>query len=243
MISNENEKFYSEKIIYLPNSYQPNVKKTKISIKNLTKEKLGLPNKKFIFCCFNQHQKINPFIYDIWMRILKKNSESILWLLDDNFYSNKNLLFEAEKRGVSKSRIIFAKRVPLEDHLERIKFGDLFLDTFPYTAHTTCSDALRVGLPVLTLKGNSFASRVASSLLKTINLDELISKNLEEYEFIANKFATNCDYLRKIKNKLEENLSKTPLYDSQLFTENLELAYKKIFENYKNHQALKNFEI
>ena len=119
----------------------------------------------------------------------------------------------------------------------------LFLDTFPYTAHTTCSDALRVGLPVLTLKGNSFVSRVASSLLKTIKLEELISKNLEEYEFIANKFVTDSDYLRKIKNKLEENLSKTPLYDSQLFTKNLELAYKKIFENYKNNQALKNFEI
>ena len=177
------------------------------------------------------------------MRILKKNSESILWLLDDNFYSNKNLLFEAEKRGVNKSRIIFAKRIPLEDHLERIKFGDLFLDTFPYTAHTTCSDALRVGLPVLTLKGNSFASRVASSLLKTIKLEELISKNLGEYEIIANKFVTDSDYLRKIKNKLKENLSKTPLYDSQLFTKNLELAYKKIFENYKNNQQLKNFEI
>ncbi len=243
LISDENKKFYSEKIIYLPNSYQPNVKKTKISAKNLTKEKLGLPNEKFIFCCFNQHQKINPYIYDIWMSILKKNSESILWLLDDNFYSNKNLLSEAEKRGVSKSRIIFAKRVPLEDHLERIKFGDLFLDTFPYTAHTTCSDALRVGLPVLTLKGNSFASRVASSLLKTIKLEELISKNLGEYEIIANKFVTDSDYLRKIKNKLKENLSKTPLYDSQLFTKNLELAYKKIFENYKNNQQLKNFEI
>ena len=144
---------------------------------------------------------------------------------------------------MTKNRIIFAKRVPLEDHLERIKFGDLFLDTFPYTAHTTCSDALRVGLPVLTLKGNSFVSRVASSLLKTVKLEELISKNLEEYEFIANKFVSDSDYLRKIKNKLEENLSKTPLYDSQLFTKNLELAYKKIFENYKNNQRLKNFEI
>ena len=243
LISDDNEKFYSEKIIFLPNSYQPNVKDTKISDKKITKEKCGLASEKFIFCCFNQHQKINPFIFDVWMRILKKNQNSLLWLLDDNIYSNKNLLYEGEKRGVDKSRIIFAKRLPLEDHLNRIKFGDLFLDTFPYTAHTTCSDALRVGLPVLTLKGNSFASRVATSLLRTVKLDDLISKNLEEYEKIANKIVSDYDYFRKIKNKLDQNILKTPLYDSKLFTENLELGYEKIFENYKNNQPLKNFEI
>ena len=243
LISDDNEKFYSEKIIFLPNSYQPNVKDTKISDKKITKEKCGLASEKFIFCCFNQHQKINPFIFDVWMRILKKNQNSLLWLLDDNIYSNKNLLYEGEKRGVDKSRIIFAKRLPLEDHLNRIKFGDLFLDTFPYTAHTTCSDALRVGLPVLTLIGNSFASRVATSLLRTVKLDDLISKNLEEYEKIANKIVSDYDYFRKIKNKLDQNILKTPLYDSKLFTENLELGYEKIFENYKNNQSIKNFEI
>ena len=243
LISDDNEKFYSEKIIFLPNSYQPNVKDTKISDKKITKEKCGLASEKFIFCCFNQHQKINPFIFDVWMRILKKNQNSLLWLLDDNIYSNKNLLYEGEKRGVDKSRIIFAKRLPLEDHLNRIKFGDLFLDTFPYSAHTTCSDALRVGLPVLTLKGNSFASRVAASLLSTIKLDDLISKNLDEYEAIANKIISDPHYFKKIKNKLNENILKTPLYNSKLFTKNLELGYEKIFENYKNNQPLKNFEI
>ena len=243
LISDENQKFYSEKIIFLPNSYQPNVKETKISDKKLTKEKLGLPSKKFIFCSFNQHQKINPFIFDVWMRILKKNHNSVLWLLSDNIYSNKNLLLEAEKRGVDKNRIIFANRLPLEDHLDRIKFGDLFLDTFPYTAHTTCSDALRVGLPVLTLKGNSFASRVASSLLNTLNLKELVSKNLDEYEIIANKIINNPEYFTELKNKLKDNLLNSPLYDSKLFTKNLELGYEKIFNNYKNNKPLKNFEI
>ncbi len=243
LISDENQKFYSEKIIFLPNSYQPNVKETKISDKKLTKEKLGLPSKKFIFCSFNQHQKINPFIFDVWMRILKKNHNSILWLLSDNMYSNKNLLLETEKRGVDKNRIIFAKRLPLEDHLDRIKFGDLFLDTFPYTAHTTCSDALRVGLPVLTLKGNSFASRVASSLLNTLNLKELVSKNLHEYEIIANKIINNPEYFIKLKNKLKDNLLNSPLYDSKLFTKNIEIGYEKIFSNYKNNKPLKNFEI
>ena len=153
------------------------------------------------------------------------------------------MLNEGEKRGVDKNRIIFAKRLPLEEHLNRIKFGDLFLDTFPYTAHTTCSDALRVGLPVLTLKGNSFASRVAASLLSTIKLDDLISKNLDEYEAIANKIISDPNYFKKIKNKLNENILKTPLYNSKLFTKNLELGYEKIFENYKNNQSIKNFEI
>ncbi len=243
LISHDTKKFYSEKIIFLPNSYQPNTKDTKISDKKLTKAKLGLPGDKFVFCCFNQHQKINPFIFDVWMRVLKKNPNSVLWLLDDNIYSNKNLLNEGVKRGVDNNRIIFAKRLPLEEHLDRIKFGDLFLDTFPYTAHTTCSDALRVGLPVLTLKGKSFASRVAASLLNTIKLDDLISKNLEEYEAIANKIISDPTYLKKIKNKLNENILKTPLYNSKLFTKNLELGYEKVFENYKNNQPLKNFEI
>ena len=243
LISHDTKKFYSEKIIFLPNSYQPNTKDTKISDKKLTKAKLGLPVDKFVFCCFNQHQKINPFIFDVWMRVLKKNPNSVLWLLDDNIYSNKNLLNEGVKRGVDNNRIIFAKRLPLEEHLDRIKFGDLFLDTFPYTAHTTCSDALRVGLPVLTLKGKSFASRVAASLLNTIKLDDLISKNLEEYEAIANKIISDPTYLKKIKNKLNENILKTPLYNSKLFTKNLELGYEKVFENYKNNQPLKNFEI
>ena len=243
LISDDTKKFYSEKIIFLPNSYQPNTKDTKISDKKLTKEKLGLPSEKFVFCCFNQHQKINPFIFDVWMRVLKKNHNSVLWLLDDNIYSNKNLLNEGVKRGVDNNRIIFAKRLPLEEHLDRIKFGDLFLDTFPYTAHTTCSDALRVGLPVLTLKGKSFASRVAASLLNTIKLDDLISKNLEEYEAIANKIVSDPHYFKKIKNKLNENILKTPLYNSKLFTKNLELGYVKVFENYKNNQPLKNFEI
>ena len=237
------EKFYTEKIIYLPNSYQPNIKNTKISDTKLTKEKLGLPIDKFILCCFNQHQKINPSMFDTWMKILKENSNCILWLLEDNFYSCKNLLNEAEQRGVDKNRIIFAKRLPLENHLERIKFGDLFLDTFPYSAHTTCSDALRVGLPVLTLIGNSFASRVASSLLNTVKLEELVTKNIDEYEMIANKIVNDTKYFKKIKNKLKENLCNSPLYDAQLFTKNLEQGYEKIFQNYKNNQTLKNFEI
>ncbi len=243
LIPSDCKKFYSEKIIYLPNSYQPNVKDIKISHTNLTREKLGLPNDKFIFCSFNQHQKINPKIYDIWMNLLKKNPNSLLWLLNDNIYSNKNLLLEAAKRGIEEKRIIFGERLSHADHLERIKFGDLFLDTFPYTAHTTCSDALRVGLPVLTTSGNSFVSRVATSLLNTMNLKELISKNFKEYEIIANKIARDSGFLDKIKFKIKKNVLKSPLYDAKLFTKNLETAYEKIFKNYINNKDTRDFEI
>ena len=237
------KKFYSEKIIYLPNSYQPNIKNIKISDSNLTREKLGLPKDKFIFCSFNQHQKINPKIYDIWMNILNKNPNSILWLLNDNIYSNKNLLLEAKKRGIEEKRIIFGERFSHADHLERIKFGDLFLDTFPCTAHTTCSDALRVGLPVLTISGNSFVSRVATSLLNTMNLKELISNNFKEYEIIANKIVSDSDFLDKIKFKIKKNVLDSALYDAELFTKNLETAYEKVFKNYIDNKDTRDFEI
>ena len=243
LIPSDCKKFYSEKIIYLPNSYQPNVKNIQISDSNLTREKLGLPKDKFIFCSFNQHQKINPKIYDIWMNILNKNPNSVLWLLNDNIYSNKNLLLEAKKRGIEEKRIIFGERLSHADHLERIKFGDLFLDTFPCTAHTTCSDALRVGLPVLTISGNSFVSRVATSLLNTMNLKELISNNFKEYEIIANKIAIDAEFLDKIKFKIKKNVLESPLYNAELFTRNLEIAYEKVFKNYINNKDTRDFEI
>ena len=243
LIPSDCKKFYSEKIIYLPNSYQPNIKNIKISDTNLTKEKLGLPKDKFIFCSFNQHQKINPKIYDIWMNILNKNPNSILWLLNDNIYSNKNLLLEAKKRGIDEKRIIFGERLLHADHLERIKCGDLFLDTFPCTAHTTCSDALRVGIPVLTISGNSFVSRVATSLLNTMNLKELISNNFKEYEIIANKIAIDSEFLDKIKFKIKKNVLESPLYDAKLFTKNLEIAYEKVFKNYIDNKDTRDFEI
>ena len=243
IVTQEEQYLYSEKIIYLPNSYQPNIKNIKISVSNLTREKLGLPKDKFIFCSFNQHQKINPKIYDIWMSILNKNPNSILWLLNDNIFSNKNLLLEAKKRGIEEKRIIFGERFSHADHLERIKFGDLFLDTFPCTAHTTCSDALRVGLPVLTISGNSFVSRVATSLLNTMNLKELISNNFKEYEIIANKIVSDSDFLDKIKFKIKKNFLDSALYDAELFTKNLETAYEKVFKNYIDNKDTRDFEI
>ena len=239
-IPEESQKFFTEKVIYLPDTYQPNTKKIKKTNNKFSRSDFGLPNDKFVFCCFNQHQKISPKMFDIWMNILKKNHKSILWLLEDNIFSKKNLIMEAEKRKINKSRIVFSNRLPLEDHLERIKLADLFLDTFPYTAHTTCSDAIRSGLPVLTLEGETFASRVASSLLKIMDLDELVTKSINEYEKLANNLCNDLDALKKIKQKIQKNLTKSKLFNSKAYTENLEKGYIKANNDFIFNKIKKN---
>ncbi len=229
----ENQKFFTEKIIYLPDTYQPNNESVKKTNKKFLRSDFGLTEGKFIFCCFNQHQKISPKIFNIWMNILKQNQDSLLWLLEDNIFSKKNILIEAEKRKVDKSRIVFSNRLSLEDHLERIKLADLFLDTYPYTAHTTCSDALRSGLPVLTLKGRTFASRVASSLLQSLGLKELITNSIVEYESLANQYCKNFKKIKDIKDKIKKNLNNSKLFNSKLYTKNLERGYIKAYNQYK----------
>ena len=243
VIPKNNQKFYSEKIVYMPNSYHPIEDIKKISEKKFSRKELNLPEEKFIFCCFNSHQKITPFIFNIWINLLKKNSNSVLWLREFNNYSSKNLKLETIKRGVDEKRIIFAKRLPLNEHLSRIKNADLFLDTFPYTAHSTCSDVLRIGLPVLTCIGESFTSRVSASFLDTMMLPELITTSYEGYEKLANKIASNKNYLNNLKNKILKNKSKSPLYDIKLFTKNLERAYFLMFEKYLKGEEINNIEI
>ena len=174
------------------------------------------------------------------MNILKKNQNSSLWLLEDNIFSKKNLITEAENRKIDKNRIVFSNRIVLEDHLERIKLADLFLDTFPYTAHTTCSDAIRSGLPVLTLAGETFASRVAASLLKTMNLDELITKSFSEYEKFATDFCNNPNVLKKIKEKIKKNVIKSKSFNSKIFTENLERGYIGVNNDFISNNSKKN---
>ena len=177
------------------------------------------------------------------MNILKQNQDSLLWLLEDNIFSKKNLLIEAEKRKVDKSRIVFSNRLGLEDHLERIKLADLFLDTYPYTAHTTCSDALRSGLPVLTLKGRTFASRVASSLLQSLGLKELITNSIVEYESLANEYCKNVKKIKEIKDKIKKNLNNSKLFNSMLYTKNLEKGYLKAYNQYKTSRNKNNIII
>ena len=227
----------------MPNTYQVNDSKKQISKKFLSKKEFGLPENSFVFCCFNQNYKITPDVYDIWMKLLKKIDGSVLWLIKNSDKGADNLKKEAFRRGVNPNRIIFAKRMPVQEHLARHKLADLFIDTFPYTAHTTCSDALWAGLPVLTRIGQTFASRVGASLLSSIGLEELIANTKKEYENLAIKIATNSKILKNIKNKLEKNKINKPLFNTKLYTSNLELAYKKIYKNYYSNLAIKNIEI
>jgi predicted O-linked N-acetylglucosamine transferase (SPINDLY family) len=234
IIPPESQKYYHEKVVYLPNSYQPNDRKREISKKIFTKEELDLPKEGFVFCCFNNNFKIIPPTFDGWMRILKSVNGSVLWLFQENQIAASNLRKEAEFRGVNPNRLIFAKRTNLlSEHLARYRKADLFLDTLPYNAHTTTSDALWVGLPVLTCMGKSFASRVAASLLNAIELPELITTTQEQYEALAIELATTPEKLRSIKQKLERNKLTTALFDTPRFTKYIEAAYKQMYERYQ----------
>ena len=243
LIPKESQKYYSEKIIYLPNTYQARDSSQKISDKIFKREELDLPKNAFVFCCFNQNNKITPNIFDIWMRILKTVDKSVLWLLEDNSIAVKNLRREAKKRKIDPKRIIFAKRMSMTNHFARHKCADLFIDTFPYGAHTTCSDSLWAGLPIVTLMGKSFASRVAGSLLNAINLEELITTTEKEYEKLIMELANNSYRLKEIRNKLHKNRFTKPLFDTKLYTKNIELAYTKIYEKHLNKLPAKNIDI
>ena len=226
--------FYSEKIAVLPNSYQVNDNKRSIADRTFTRNEFGLPPTGFVFCCFNKNYKITPRIFNCWMRILKQVEDSLLWLLEDNATVSGNLRKEAEARGVNAHRLIFAKRIPLADHLARHRLADLCLDTLPYNAHTTASDALWAGLPVLTCIGETFAGRVAASLLNAIGLPELVTTTLEDYERLAIDLATHPEKLAIIISKLAENRLTTPLFNTKLFTKHIEVAYTVMYER---HQA------
>ena len=233
LIPPQSQQYYSEKVVYLPHSYQANDRKRGISKKQFTRQELGLPREGFVFCCFNNNYKILPATFNAWMQILKMVDGSVLWLLKDNPWVSENLKKEAAKQGIDATRLVFAERMSLPEHLARHRHADLFIDTLPCNAHTTASDALWTGLPVLTLMGESFASRVAASLLNAIGLSELITTSQEEYIALAIKLADNTHKLADIKQKLKQNRLTTPLFDAPLFTKNIEAAYTKMYERYQ----------
>lgn len=243
LIPDAERPFYSEKIIYMPDSYQANDRKRIISDKPFTRQELGLPDQAFVFCCFNNSYKILPATFDGWMRILKSVEGSVLWLFEDNALATENLKLEASIRGIDSGRLVFAKRAPLPDHLARHSQADIFLDTWPYNAHTTASDALWAGLPILTLIGRSFASRVAASLLNAVGLPELITTSQDQYEALAIELATNPDKLGSIRRKLAQNRLSSPLFDTPVFVKNLETAYVKVFEGAVRGENLEDITI
>lgn len=228
-------KFYTEKVIYLPHSYQINDDKKEVPKKRLSRAKLGLPKAGFVFCCFNNNYKITPEVFDVWMRLLKQVPGSVIWLLKDNELAEKNLRTEAIKRGVAPERIVFAPRTSAMEHLARQRAADLFLDTLPCNAHTTASDALLVGLPVLTCMGDSFASRVAASLLKAQGLEDLITESLQEYEARAIELATNPTTLKQIRQRCRKAINEGRLFDSAGTTRAIEQAYTTAYKTM--HQA------
>lgn len=242
IIPSDSKRYYTEKIAYLP-SYQANDSRRKIAKKIFTREELGLPDDNFIFTCFNSNYKILPETFDSWVHILKSTKQSVLFLYAENQLAQSNLIKEAEARGVDGQRLVFGRHLNPDEYLARYQACDLFLDTAPYNAGTTASDALWAGLPVLTLIGESFAGRVAASLLNNIELPELITTTKSAYEALAIELALSPHKLKNIKKKLAENRLKTPLFNSPLFSKHIEAAYLKMMEFYWADQRPADFQI
>jgi protein O-GlcNAc transferase len=234
VIPPSSQECYFEKVVYLPNTYMVDDSKRNSSTRTFTKYGLGLPEHGFIFCCFNSYQKYNPQILDRWSKLLFTVRDSALWITENNTYFKENLISEFEARGISRGRLVFAQRLDsMGDHLARLSLADLFLDTYPFNAHTTAIDALKAGLPVLTLKGESFASRVASSLLEAIGLPELVTTNQEAYEAMAIELATHPEKITDLRLRLSQNRNSSPLFDTPLFTKHLESAYTEMYKRYQ----------
>ena len=235
IINTENEAFFTEKVLKLPNCYQPTDNRRYFPSTTLSKNQLGLPENKFIFCSFNNPYKIQPEMFNIWMEILKQKEDSVLWLLEnENSESVKNILSYAEKKGINPNRIIYSKRCQINEYLDRLKVADLFLDTFPITAHTTANDALWVELPILTLAGKSMVSRVAGSLLNNINMKELITYSYNDYKNMALKLSNDKNYYNKVKSRLQKERLASPLFNTKQYTEDLESIYTKLYKDFKN---------
>jgi len=243
VIPEDQQSCYSERVVYLPESYQPNDQRRRIADRTPTRAEAGLPATGFVFCSFNSSYKITPAIFGVWMRLLREVEGSVLWLLDDNALAMCNLRREAEQRGVAGDRLVFAARAPLADHLARHRRADLMLDTFPCNAHTTASDALWAGLPLVTLHGGGFAGRVAGSLLHAVGLPELITETLAHYESTALALAQDRERLGAIKAKLAGNRAIVPLFDTNRFCRHIESAYETMWSRHQRGEPPAGFAV
>ena len=236
-------RFYCEQLVFMPDCYQVNDHRQPISAKRWKKTELGLPENGFIFSSFNLPYKIDPDMFDCWMRILKQVPHSVLWLLDGGETAKANMRREARGRGVDAGRLVFAKKIEKADHLSRIQLVDLALDTRIVNGHTTTSDSLWAGVPVITLQGGHFASRVSSSLLHAVGLSELVTYGLEEYEKLAVELALHSSALKAVRHKLKINCLKKPLFDTARFVRNLEHAYDKMWRIFLEGRAPTQIEV
>ena len=237
------EPFYSERVVRLPDCYQPNDRQRRIAVATPGRREAGLPENGFVFCCFNNNYKLTPDVFSLWMRLLHRVEGSVLWLLEDNAAAAANLRREAAARDIDPSRLVFAPRADLPDHLARHRLADLFLDTLPVNAHTTASDALWAGLPVLTCVGEAFAGRVAASLLRAAGLPELVTGNLDDYEAAAFRLASRPEELAALKQRLAANRLTCPLFDTDRYRRHLETAYVTMWERAERGDSPQAFDV
>jgi len=243
LIPQDQHQYYSEKVVYLSDSYQANDTKRRIADAAPTRGDENLPPTGFVFCCFNNSFKITPKFFAVWMRLLKVVPGSVFWCLETNSTARQNLCHAAEESGVSADRLVFAPRKKHKEHLARQRLADLFLDTSPYNAHTTTSDALWAGLPVVTCLGETFPGRVAASLLTAAGLPELITHSLEEYENLALSLAREPTRLASIKQKLARNRDTCPLFNTERITRYIEAAYTTVWERQQRGEAPQSFAV
>lgn len=236
------KKYYSEKLVYLPSCYQINDNKEKISNTNMKRSDFGLPKKAVVFSSFNHNYKINEDVFNIWVKILKRVDKSVLWLLQSNPEAEKNIKKEAKKLGVEK-QIKFAHMMPKDKHLKRMQLSDIALDTFPCNGHTTTSDALWSGVPIVALLGKHFAGRVAASILASVGMPELVTKTPKQYENLAVKLGSDKKYIEKIRTKLVKNRKTKPLFNTEKFTGDLESAYEIMWDNHQKGKKPKEIVI
>ncbi len=243
VLSFDQQKFYIENIVHLPDSYLVTDSKLAIAAATPARQQAGLPEHGFVFCCFNNNYKITAPVFDVWMRLLHRVDGSVLWLLRENPVAEANLRKEAAARGIDPARLRFAERLKIDEHLARHRLADLFLDTLPYNAHTTASDALWAGLPLITCCGQAFAGRVAASLLNAIGLPELVTYGLAEYEALVLRLATDPSLLRSLREKLRQNRRIYPLFDTDRYRRHIEAAYLKMWELWQHGDSPRSFTV
>jgi predicted O-linked N-acetylglucosamine transferase (SPINDLY family) len=243
VIPDAERRYFTEQVIWLPDCYQVNDDKRRIADRRPTRSEEGLPETGFVFCNFNQSYKLVPDTFVLWARLLKQVEGSVLWLMEGKGAFAQHLRQEAERQGVAGERLVFAQNRSLDQHLARLALADLFLDSLPYNAHTTASDALWAGVPLLTCRGRAFAGRVAASLLGAIGLPELITEDWAAYEALALKLAREPDLLRGLRDRLAQNHATHPLFDTDRFRRHIESAYRQIWEIAERGEAPNHFAV